>query len=166
MTSSELFSMCFSSAESSDLSAQNALDLLLNMSNARELVGNSLQVSSSKFQNGYMKDSIVFYKINEQKNNNSKIYLDCFSQVAVLKSDGKALEKGTWSTVTAASGQAQKILTFHVSENGETVLQEAYEAATSETGELTHIAIEGYEGGGDFSVVEQAAEEIRSPGYR
>lgn len=120
--------MCFSSAESSDLSAQNALDLLLNMSNARELVGNSLQV-------------------------------------AVLKSDGKALEKGTWSTVTAASGQAQKILTFHVSENGETVLQEAYEAATSETGELTHIAIEGYEGGGDFSVVEQAAEEIRSPGY-
>lgn len=66
MTSSELFSMCFSSAESSDLSAQNALDLLLNMSNARELVGNSLQVSSSKFQNGYMKDSIVFYKINEK----------------------------------------------------------------------------------------------------
>lgn len=118
----------YEQAESSDLSAQNALDLLLNMSNARELVGNSLQV-------------------------------------AVLKSDGKALEKGTWSTVTAASGQAQKILTFHVSENGETVLQEAYEAATSETGELTHIAIEGYEGGGDFSVVEQAAEEIRSPGY-
>lgn len=35
--------MC-SSAESGDLSAQNALDLLLNMSNARELVGNSLQV--------------------------------------------------------------------------------------------------------------------------
>ena len=35
--------MC-STAESSDLSAQNALDLLLNMSNARELVGNALQV--------------------------------------------------------------------------------------------------------------------------
>lgn len=33
-------------AESSDLSAQNALDLLLNMSNARELVGNSLQVGA------------------------------------------------------------------------------------------------------------------------
>uniref|UniRef100_A0A3Q0QZN8 Zinc finger protein 335 n=1 Tax=Amphilophus citrinellus TaxID=61819 RepID=A0A3Q0QZN8_AMPCI len=109
--------------EQSDLSAQNALDLLLNMSNARE--------------------------------------------VAVLKSDGKALEKGTWSAVTGASGQAQKILTFHVSENGETVLQEAYEAATSETGELTHIAIEGYEGGGDFNVVEQAAEsqalEVSAP---
>lgn len=84
----------------------------------------------------------------------------------MLKSDGKALEKGTWSTVTTAPGQAQKVVTFHVSENGETVLQEAYEAATSETGELTQIAIEAYESGGDFSVVEQAAEEIHSPGYR
>uniref|UniRef100_A0A3B4ZIS4 Zinc finger protein 335 n=1 Tax=Stegastes partitus TaxID=144197 RepID=A0A3B4ZIS4_9TELE len=115
----------YEQAESSDLSAQNALDLLLNMSNARELVGNSLQV-------------------------------------AVLKSEGKTLEKGSWSTVTTAPGQAQKIVTFHVSENGETVLQEAYEAATSETGELTHIAIEAYERGGEFSVVEQAAEEIHT----
>lgn len=32
--------------ESSDQSAQNALDLLLNMSNARELVGNALQVGA------------------------------------------------------------------------------------------------------------------------
>uniref|UniRef100_A0A672JCF6 C2H2-type domain-containing protein n=1 Tax=Salarias fasciatus TaxID=181472 RepID=A0A672JCF6_SALFA len=77
--------------ESGDLSAQNALDLLLNMSNARELVGNSLQV-------------------------------------AVLKSDGKPFEKGAWSAVSTAPGQTQKIVTFHVSENGETVLQEAYEA--------------------------------------
>uniref|UniRef100_A0A3P8TSP6 Zinc finger protein 335 n=1 Tax=Amphiprion percula TaxID=161767 RepID=A0A3P8TSP6_AMPPE len=118
----------YEQAESSDLSAQNALDLLLNMSNARELVGNSLQV-------------------------------------AVLKSEGKTLEKGTWSTVATAPGQPQKIVTFHVSENGETVLQEAYEAATSETGELTHIAIEAYERGEEFSVVEQAAEEIHSPEY-
>lgn len=34
-----------SSAET-DLSAQNALHLLLNMSNARELVGNALQVGA------------------------------------------------------------------------------------------------------------------------
>ncbi|XP_056279836.1 zinc finger protein 335 isoform X4 [Pseudoliparis swirei] len=114
--------------ESSDQSAQNALDLLLNMSNARELVGNALQV-------------------------------------AVLNSNGKALEKGTWSTVTTASGQAPKVVTFHVSENGETVLQEAFEAATNEAGELTQISIESYEGEGEFSVVEQAAEEIHSPGY-
>ncbi|KAM9342684.1 zinc finger protein 335-like isoform 2-T3 [Pholidichthys leucotaenia] len=115
-------------AESNDQSAQNALDLLLNVSNAHGLVGNSLQV-------------------------------------AVLKSEGKALEKGAWRTVARESGQAQKILTFHVSENGETVLQEAYETAASETGELTHIAIEAYEGGGDFSVAEQAAEEIQSPAF-
>ena len=91
---------------------------------------------------------------------------NCAPKVAVLKSEGKAMEKGTWSTVTAAPGQAKKVMTFHVSENGETVLQEAYEAANSETGELTQIAIEAYEAGGDFSVVEQAAEEIQSPGYR
>lgn len=81
----------------------------------------------------------------------------------MLKSEGKVLDKGTWSTVTTAAGQAQKVVTFHLSENGETVLQEAYEAATSETGELTQIAIESYEGGGEFSVVEQAAEEDQSP---
>lgn len=81
----------------------------------------------------------------------------------MLKSEGKGLDKGTWSTVTTAPGQAQKVVTFHLSENGETVLQEAYEAATSETGELTQIAIESYEGGGEFSVVEQAADEDQSP---
>ncbi|KAM9750978.1 zinc finger protein 335-like isoform 1-T1 [Menidia menidia] len=115
----------YEQAESSDLTAQNALDLLLNMSNARELVGNSLQV-------------------------------------AVLKSDGKTVEKGALS---AASGQAQKIVTFHVSENGETVLQEAYEAATSETGELTHIAIEAYEEGGEYSMVEHPSGDIDSPEF-
>lgn len=85
----------------------------------------------------------------------------------MLNSEGKALEKGTWSTVTTVPGQAQKVVTFHVSENGETVLQEAFEAAASETGELTQIAIEAYEAAGDFGVVEQAVEEIsHSPGYR
>ncbi|XP_034446255.1 zinc finger protein 335-like isoform X3 [Hippoglossus hippoglossus] len=118
----------YEQAESSELSAQNALDLLLNMSNARELAGNSLQV-------------------------------------AVLKAEGKALEKGTWSTVTTEPGQTQKVMTFHVSENGDTVLQEAYDATPSETAELTQIAIEAYESVGDFNVVEQAAEEIHSPGY-
>lgn len=83
----------------------------------------------------------------------------------MLKSDGKAVDKGAVSAVSAAPGQPQNIVTFHVSENGETVLQEAYEAATSEAGDLTHITIEAYEGGGDFSVVEQAGE-IHNPGYR
>uniref|UniRef100_A0A1A8BZR7 Zinc finger protein 335 n=2 Tax=Nothobranchius TaxID=28779 RepID=A0A1A8BZR7_NOTKA len=114
----------YEQAESVDLSAQNALDLLLNMSNARELVGNSVQV-------------------------------------AVLQSEGKPGEKSTLRAVTLDPSQAQKIMTVHVNENGETVLQEAYEAATSETGEITHIAIGAYEDGGDFSVVEQPA----SPGY-
>ncbi|XP_056897704.1 zinc finger protein 335-like isoform X2 [Takifugu flavidus] len=109
-----------------DLSAQNALHLLLNMSNARELVGNALQV-------------------------------------AVVNSEDKALEKGTWSTVTTTPGQTQKVVTFHVSENGETVLQEAYEETASDTGEVTQIAIEAYEGGEEFTVVEQNTEDNQSP---
>ncbi|XP_048096760.1 zinc finger protein 335-like isoform X8 [Alosa alosa] len=120
---------------SSDLSAQNALDLLLNMSNARELVGNSLQV-------------------------------------AVLKSDGKTLEPGTWveaeEGTQSTSLQSQKVVTFHVAENGETLVQEAFESSMGEAGgEITQIAISAYEGSGDFSVVEQAAEEIHStdPSY-
>lgn len=84
----------------------------------------------------------------------------------MLKSDGKTLENGALSSVTAAPGQTQKIVTFHVSENGETVLQEAYEAATSETGELTHIAIEACEAAEDFCVEEQAATEIHNASYR
>ncbi|KAM4571933.1 zinc finger protein 335-like [Fundulus diaphanus] len=114
--------------ESGGLTAQNALDLLLNMSNAREVVGDSLQV-------------------------------------AVLKPEGSEVERAAVSAVTVAPCQGQKIMTFHVSENGEAVLQEAYEAATSETGELTHIAIGTYEDGGEFSVVEESAGEIHSPAY-
>ena len=85
-----------------------------------------------------------------------------------MKSDGRALEAGSWTGLASAPGQPQKVVTFHVSENGETVVQEAYEAASAETGELAQIAIEAYEGVEDFSVVEQAAEEIHStdPGYR
>lgn len=74
----------------------------------------------------------------------------------MLKSDGKGLVSGT------SAGQAQKVVTFHVSENGEAVLQEAYEAATSEGSELTQIAIETYEEGQEFSVVEQPAEETHN----
>lgn len=89
-----------------------------------------------------------------------------FIQVAVVNSEGKALEKGTWSTVTTTPGQTQKVVTFHVSENGETVLQEAYEATASDTGEVTQIAIEAYEGGEEFTVVEQNTEDNQSPENR
>lgn len=83
----------------------------------------------------------------------------------MVNSEGKALEKGTWSTVSAP-GQTQKVVTFHVSENGETVLQEAYEATASDSGEVTQIAIEAYEGGEEFAVVEQSTEDNQSPENR
>lgn len=94
-------------------------------------------------------------------------------QVAVLKSDGKTLEPGTWveaeDGTQATSLQPQKVVTFHVAENGETLVQEAFESSMGEAGgEITQIAISAYEGSADFSVVEQAAEEIHStdPSYR
>ncbi|XP_051758484.1 zinc finger protein 335-like isoform X3 [Ctenopharyngodon idella] len=87
-------------------------------------------------------------------------------QVAVLKTDGKTLETGTWPGAGSGS-EPQKIVTFHVSENGDTLVQEAFEAATGAveqeetTGvsqEVTQIGIGTYEGA-DFSVVEQASDE-------
>lgn len=99
-------------------------------------------------------------------------------QVAVLKTDGKALETGSWSGSGSGSEgsslQPQKIVTFHVSENGDTLVQEAFETATGaveqeETAvaqeveqeveqEVAQIGIGAYEGA-DFSVVEQNSEE-------
>lgn len=118
----------YEQGQNADLSAQNALDLLLNMSNAREL------------------------------------------QVAVLKADGKTLETGTWSGSggQGSSLQPQKIVTFHVSENGDTLVQEAFETATGtveqeETADVSQIGISTYEGA-EFSVVEQAADEIPATG--
>ncbi|MBN3306267.1 ZN335 protein, partial [Amia calva] len=117
----------YEQAETTDLSAQNALDLLLNMSNPRELINHSV---------GWL-------------------------QVAVLKSDG--LEGAEADSVGPLPSQPQKVVTFHVSEHGETLVQEAFESGAVEGGaEITQIAINAYQGGADFSVVEQAGEEIHS----
>lgn len=55
-------------------------------------------------------------------------------------------------------------MTYHVSENGETLVQEALtqeEAAEGEQ-EFAQIAISTYATAREFSVMEQAAEEIHS----
>lgn len=95
------------------------------------------------------------------------------SQVAVLKTDGKTLETGAWPGAGSGS-EPQKIVTFHVSENGDTLVQEAFEAATGAveqeettdvSQEVTQIGIGAYEGA-DFSVVEQATDETAHRYYR
>ncbi|CDQ86251.1 unnamed protein product [Oncorhynchus mykiss] len=89
-------------------------------------------------------------------------------QVQMLKSsDSEALKAGSWTAVTSATGGAQKVVTFHMSENGETLVQEVqevYEAGTNENGEITQRAIQAYEGAEGFSVVEQM-EQSTGPGY-
>lgn len=86
----------------------------------------------------------------------------------MLKSDGKTLEAGSWITAETggqdASLQAQNVVTYHVSENGEALVQEALtqeEAAEGEP-EFAQIAISAYETAREFGVVEQTAEEIHS----
>lgn len=89
-------------------------------------------------------------------------------QVAVLKSDGKTLEAGSWVTTESSpqdlSLQPQNVVTYHVSENGETLVQEALTQEEGTEGEqaFAQIAIGGYETAREFSVVEQTAEEIHS----
>lgn len=92
----------------------------------------------------------------------------CSFQVAVLKSDGKTLETGSWVTAEApgqdSSLQPQNVVTYHVSENGPTLVQETLtqeEAAEGEQ-EFAQIAISGYGTAREFSVVEQTAEELHS----
>lgn len=83
----------------------------------------------------------------------------------MLKSDGKTLEAGSWVAASQdASLQPQNVVTYHVSENGETLVQEALtqeEAAEGEQ-EFAQIAISAYETTREFNVMEQAAEEIGS----
>ncbi|TRY85482.1 hypothetical protein DNTS_015645 [Danionella cerebrum] len=94
------------------------------------------------------------------------------SKVAVLKTDSKTLEAGTWAEAAAESEgsslQPQKIVTFHVSENGETLVQEAFETATgtveqeqttADSQEVAEMAIATYEGA-EFSVIEPTPVEM------
>ena len=82
-------------------------------------------------------------------------------QVAVLKSEGEALEEAMGEA--GVVGKAQKVVAFHVAENGEALVREAFESGAVEAGgDIAQIAINAYQAATDFSVVEQVGEEIHS----
>ncbi|XP_007910520.2 zinc finger protein 335 [Callorhinchus milii] len=115
--------------ESSEIAAQNALDLLLNMSTPRELVSNSMQV-------------------------------------AVLKSDGTAQDPSSQESQNPeeepfAMSPQHMVVTLHVDEQSETVVQEAYETTTIDASEIPQVPINPFTNGTEYNIVTQGSEEIQ-----
>uniref|UniRef100_A0A8C4TYV3 Zinc finger protein 335 n=1 Tax=Falco tinnunculus TaxID=100819 RepID=A0A8C4TYV3_FALTI len=122
-------------AGSAELATQTALDLLLNMSTQRELAAGSLQV-------------------------------------AVVKPDDSGEVRGTCEPQAQEEGaemdskeqqQQQKLVTLHMAEPGETLVQEAYEEATLGGSELQQITIP-FGGTTEYSIITPISEEIQAPG--
>ncbi|GCC24967.1 hypothetical protein chiPu_0003370 [Chiloscyllium punctatum] len=116
-------------SEASEITAQSALDLLLNMSTPRELVTNSLQV-------------------------------------AVLKSDSTAQDQTSPESQNREEEQLtmspqHKIVTLHVGEHGETVVQEMYETATLENSGIPQVTINPYTNGTEYNIVTPGSEEMQ-----
>ncbi|XP_074867943.1 zinc finger protein 335 isoform X2 [Carettochelys insculpta] len=117
---------------SAELATQTALDLLLNMSTHRELATGSLQV-------------------------------------AVVKSDGsgtaQASEAQSQQEEEAeldSTRQQQKVVTLHVAEHGEALVQETYEEATLASSELQQITIP-FGSTAEYSIITPVSEEIQAP---
>ncbi|XP_067856787.1 zinc finger protein 335-like [Heptranchias perlo] len=113
-------------SESSEIAAQNALDLLLNMSTPRELVTNSLQV-------------------------------------AVLKSDSTVQDQESQNheEEQLTMSPQHKIVTLHVDEHGETVVQETYETTTIDSSGIPQVTINPYTNGTEYSIVTPGSEEMQ-----
>ncbi|XP_067410017.1 LOW QUALITY PROTEIN: zinc finger protein 335 [Emydura macquarii macquarii] len=116
---------------SAELATQTALDLLLNMSTQRELATGSLQVAVVK------SDSSGAAQAPEpQPQQQEEAELDC-------------------------SGQQQKVVTLHVAEHGEALVQEAYEEATLGSSELQQITIP-FGSTAEYSIITPVSEEIQA----
>uniref|UniRef100_A0A674ISN9 Zinc finger protein 335 n=1 Tax=Terrapene triunguis TaxID=2587831 RepID=A0A674ISN9_9SAUR len=117
---------------SAELATQTALDLLLNMSSQRELATGSLQV-------------------------------------AVVKSDGSGVAQAPEAQSRQeeeadldSTGQQQKVVTLHVAEHGEALVQEAYEEATLGSSELQQITLP-FGSTAEYSIITPVSEEIQAP---
>ncbi|KAM6120697.1 LOW QUALITY PROTEIN: zinc finger protein 335 [Phoenicopterus ruber ruber] len=121
-------------AGSAELATQTALDLLLNMSTQRELATGSLQVAVVK------------------PGDSGEAQAPCEPQ---------AQEEG--AEMDSEEQQQQKLVTLHMAEPGETLVQEAYEEATLGGSELQQITIP-FGGTTEYSIITPISEEIQAPG--
>ncbi|XP_042688423.1 zinc finger protein 335 isoform X2 [Centrocercus urophasianus] len=118
---------------SAELATQTALDLLLNMSTQRELAAGSLQVAVVK------------------PDDSGEVQDSCEPQA---QEDGAELD---------GSEQQQKLVTLHMADRGETLVQEAYEEAALGGSELQQITIP-FGGTTEYSIITPISEEIQAPG--
>uniref|UniRef100_A0A8C8S517 Zinc finger protein 335 n=1 Tax=Pelusios castaneus TaxID=367368 RepID=A0A8C8S517_9SAUR len=116
---------------SAELATQTALDLLLNMSTQRELATGSLQVAVVKSDGPGARQAP-----GPQPQPEEEAGLDC-------------------------TGQQQKVLTLHVAEHGEALVQEAYEEATLESAGLQQITIP-FGSTAEYSIITPVSEEIQA----
>ncbi|KAM4649729.1 zinc finger protein 335 isoform 2-T2 [Amazona ochrocephala] len=123
-------------AGSAELATQTALDLLLNMSTQRELATGSLQVAVVKQDD---------------------------SGEAPVSCEPQAQEEGEEADSKEQQQQQQKLLTLHMVEPGETLVQEAYEGATLDGSELQQITIP-FGGTTEYGIITPISEEIQAPG--
>ncbi|XP_015737385.1 zinc finger protein 335 isoform X5 [Coturnix japonica] len=119
---------------SAELATQTALDLLLNMSTQRELAAGSLQVAVVK------------------PGDAGEVQASCEPQA---QEDGAELD--------SSEQQQQKLVTLHMADHGETLVQEAYEEAALGGSELQQITIP-FGGTTEYSIITPISEEIQAPG--
>ncbi|NXI98167.1 ZN335 protein, partial [Psophia crepitans] len=118
-----------------ELATQTALDLLLNMSAQRELAAGSLQVAVVK------------------PGESGEAQAPCEPQT---REEGAEMD-------SEEQQQQQKLVTLHMAEPGETLVQEAYEEATLGGSELQQITIP-FGGTTEYSIITPISEEIQAPG--
>lgn len=72
-------------------------------------------------------------------------------------------EEGEEADSKEQQQQQQKLLTLHMVEPGDTLVQEAYEEATLDGSELQQITIP-FGGTTEYSIITPISEEIQAPG--
>ncbi|NWJ12192.1 ZN335 protein, partial [Crypturellus undulatus] len=83
-------------------------------------------------------------------------------QVSRLSGEAEAQEEGT-EMDPPEQEQQQKVVTLHMAEPGETLVQEAYEEATLGGSELQQITIP-FGGTTEYSIITPISEEVQAPG--
>lgn len=162
---------------SAELATQTALDLLLNMSTQRELAAGSLQVSRGwlcLLQGDVWGLWKCLALLAPFGGSICRAFLPLTSctplQVAVVKPDDSGEVQDSCEPQAQEEGaeldgseQQQKLVTLHMADRGETLVQEAYEEAALGGSELQQITIP-FGGTTEYSIITPISEEIQAPG--
>lgn len=162
-------------AGSAELATQTALDLLLNMSTQRELTTSSLQVGKVKGSQacwGLAQGGFPALFCRRVSCRALPPWLSCcIIQVAVVKPDDpgetpgpcelQAQEEEEEAKVDSKE-QQQKLVMLHMTEPGQTLVQEAYGEASLSGSELQQITIP-FSGTAEYSIIAPISEEIQAP---